>query len=166
MFTEETPSFDGRYYRVHDVRNVPRPIQPGGPKIMIGGSGEKRTLKLVAQYADLCNITGDAAGIAHKLDVLRSHCDAVGRDYSEIGKTRLASLMITSSPEETKQVREFVAAAAGDAGLGFNIGEEQEIIDQVGAVIEAGIDTPIFNMPLGNVEAVERAGTLLVETFS
>ncbi|HEX4491813.1 MAG TPA: hypothetical protein VH914_11455, partial [Acidimicrobiia bacterium] len=96
----------------------------------------------------------------------RSHCDAVGRDYSEIGKTRLASLMITSSPEETKQVREFVAAAAGDAGLGFNIGEEQEIIDQVGAVIEAGIDTPIFNMPLGNVEAVERAGTLLVETFS
>jgi F420-dependent oxidoreductase-like protein len=167
MFTEETPTFDGRYYRVHSVHNVPRPLQEGGPKIMIGGSGEKRTLKLVAQYADLCNITGDAAGVRHKLDVLRAHCEAVGRDPSEIGTTRLASLMITNSPEETKQVRDFVAQAAGaDASLGFNIGEEQEIIDQVGAVIEAGIDTPIFNLPLGNPEAVERAGTLLVGTFS
>lgn len=167
MFTEETPTFDGRYYRVHSVLNVPRPIQPGGPKIMIGGSGEKRTLKLVAQYADMCNITGDAAGIAHKLDVLRAHCDTVGRDFSEITTTRLASLMITSSADETKQVREFIDAAAGaDASLGFNIGEEHEIIEQVGAVIEAGIDTLIFNMPLGNPGAVERAGTLLVETFS
>jgi alkanesulfonate monooxygenase SsuD/methylene tetrahydromethanopterin reductase-like flavin-dependent oxidoreductase (luciferase family) len=167
MFTEETPSFDGRYYRVHEVRNVPRPLQPGGPKIMIGGGGEKRTLKLVAQYADLCNITGDAAGITHKLDVLRAHCDAVGRDYAEIGKTRLASLMLTDSAEQTQQVREVVAAAAGaDAGLGFNIGEEQEIVDQVGAVIEAGIDTLIFNMPFGGPETVERVGTVLVETFS
>jgi F420-dependent oxidoreductase-like protein len=167
MFTEETPTFDGRYYRVHGVHNVPRPIQPGGPRIMIGGSGEKRTLKLVAQYADLCNITGDAAGVRHKLDVLRGHCDAVGRDPSEIATTRLASLILTDSPAQTKEVRELVASAAGDdAGLGFNIGEEQEIVDQVGAVIEAGIDTPIFNMPVGNPDDVERAGTLLVETFS
>jgi alkanesulfonate monooxygenase SsuD/methylene tetrahydromethanopterin reductase-like flavin-dependent oxidoreductase (luciferase family) len=167
MFTEETPTFDGRYYRVHDVHNVPRPLQPGGPKIMIGGSGEKRTLKLVAQYADLCNITGDAAGIRHKIDVLHAHCETVGRDPAQIGVTRLASMMITGSADETKQVREFVAAAAGaDAGLGFNIGEEQEIVDQVGAVIEAGVDTLIFNMPLGNPEAVERAGTLLVNTFA
>jgi F420-dependent oxidoreductase-like protein len=167
MFTEETPTFDGRYYRVHEVRNVPRPIQPGGPKIMIGGSGEKRTLKLVAQYADMCNVTGDAAGIRHKLDVLRAHCDTVGRNFDDISTTRLASLMITNSAEETQQVNEFVAAAAGaDAGLGFNIGEEQAIIDQVGALIEAGLDTLIFNMPLGDPEAVERAGTLLVNTFS
>jgi F420-dependent oxidoreductase-like protein len=167
MFTEETPTFDGRYYRVHEVRNVPRPIQPGGPKIMIGGGGERRTLKLVAQYADLCNVTGDAAGIRHKLDVLRAHCDTVSRDPKEIGTTRLASLMITSSPEETKQTRDFVVQAAGEeATAGFNIGEEQEIIDQVGALIETGLDTLIFNLPLGNPEAVERAGTLLVETFS
>jgi F420-dependent oxidoreductase-like protein len=167
MFTEETPSFDGRYYRVHEVRNVPRPLQPGGPKIMIGGSGEKRTLKLVAQYADMCNITGDASGIAHKLDVLRAHCDAVGRDAKEITTTRLASLILTDSPEQTKQVHEVVAAAAGaDAGLGFNIGEEQEIVDQVGSLIETGLDTLIFNMPFGNPESVARVGTLLVETFS
>jgi F420-dependent oxidoreductase-like protein len=167
MFTEETPTFDGRYYRVHGVHNVPRPIQPGGPKIMIGGSGEQRTLKLVAQYADLCNISGDAAMIRHKLDVLRGHCDTVGRDASEITVTRLATLALTSSADETKQTRDFIAQAAGaDAAAGFNIGEEQEIVDQVGALAEAGVDTLISNMPLGNPEAVEQAGTLLVNTFS
>ena len=59
MFREETPTFEGRYYSIDDARNVPRPIQAGGPPIMIGGGGEKRTLRLVAQYADMCNVTGD-----------------------------------------------------------------------------------------------------------
>jgi alkanesulfonate monooxygenase SsuD/methylene tetrahydromethanopterin reductase-like flavin-dependent oxidoreductase (luciferase family) len=68
---------------------------------MIGGSGERRTLKLVAQYADLCNITGDPATIRHKIAVLHSHCRDVGRDPSEIIVTRLASLFLTESDEET-----------------------------------------------------------------
>jgi F420-dependent oxidoreductase-like protein len=167
MFTEETPSFDGRYYRVHDVHNVPRPLQPGGPKIMIGGSGERRTLKLVAQYADLCNISGDPATIRHKVGVLREHCATVGRDPSEITVTRLATLMLTSSAKETADTRDFLTQAAGaDAAAGFNVGEEHEIIEQVGELIAAGVETLIFNMPLGDPEAVDRAGTLLVNTFS
>jgi F420-dependent oxidoreductase-like protein len=167
MFTEDTPTFDGRYYRVHAVHNVPRPIQPGGPKIMIGGSGEKRTLKLVAQYADMCNISGDAATVRHKLGVLREHCAAIGRDPSEITATRLATLMITNSAQETAQTREFLVQAAGaDAAAGFNVGEENEIVEQVGELVAAGLDTLIFNMPLGNPDAVDRAGTLLVNTFS
>ena len=80
MFREEAPTFEGRYYRIHEARNVPRPVQPGGPPILVGGGGEKRTLRLVARYADMCNIFGDAATIAHKVDVLRGHCEAVGRD--------------------------------------------------------------------------------------
>lgn len=167
MFTEETPSFDGRYYRVHDVHNVPRPIQAGGPPIMIGGSGEKRTLALVAQYADMCNITGDAATIRHKLGVLREHCAAAGRDPSEITNTRLATLMLTDSAEQTAQTREFLVQAAGpEAAAGFNVGEANEIVDQVGELVAAGLDTLIFNMPLGNAEAVDRAGTLLIGAFS
>src|SRR3984885_10282118 len=56
MFSEESPTFDGRSYRIHQAKNVPPPIQPGGPTILIGGGGEKRTLNLVAKYADMCNI--------------------------------------------------------------------------------------------------------------
>ncbi len=167
MFTEETPSFDGRYYRVHDVHNVPRPIQAGGPPIMIGGGGEKRTLALVAQYADMCNITGDAATIRHKLGVLREHCAAVGRDPSEITNTRLATLMLTDSAEQTAQTREFLVQAAGpEAAAGFNVGEANEIVDQVGELVAAGLDTLIFNLPLGDPEAVDRAGALLIGAFS
>src|SRR5436309_4624896 len=66
MFREERPTFQGRHYRIEEARNVPRPVQAGGPPIMIGGGGEKRTLRLVAQYADMCNVTGDVDGIRHK----------------------------------------------------------------------------------------------------
>ena len=97
MFREETPSFEGRYYRIHEARNVPRPVQPGGPPILVGGGGEKRTLQLVARYADMANIVGDVATIAHKVDVLRGHCKAVGRDPSEVTVSRLATLVLTTS---------------------------------------------------------------------
>jgi F420-dependent oxidoreductase-like protein len=80
MFREQAPSFDGRYYRIHEAVNLPRPIQPGGPPIMIGGGGERRTLRLVARHADLCNITGDVDTIRHKLEVLHAHCADAGRD--------------------------------------------------------------------------------------
>ena len=78
MFTEDAPSFTGRYYRIHEARNVPRPVQPGGPSILVGGAGERRTLRLVAQYADMCNFFGDATTFAHKVNVLRGHCKDVG----------------------------------------------------------------------------------------
>jgi F420-dependent oxidoreductase-like protein len=167
MFREDTPTFDGKYYRVHAVHNVPRPIQAGGPPIMIGGSGEKRTLRIVAKYADLCNISGDAATVRHKLGVLREHCDSVGRDPSEITATRLATLLLTSSAQETAQMREFLANAAGaEAAAGFNVGEPNEIVEQVGELVDAGLDTLIFNMPLSQRDAVERAGAVLTHAFA
>jgi F420-dependent oxidoreductase-like protein len=82
---------DGRHYRLAELTLVPQPLQPRGPRVMIGGSGERKTLRLVAQYADACNLFGtDPDGISHKLDVLRRHCDDVGRDYDEIAKTVVA----------------------------------------------------------------------------
>jgi F420-dependent oxidoreductase-like protein len=84
-------AYQGQHYRLAETLCVPPPISRPHPPIMIGGSGEKKTLRLVAQYADACNLFG-AAGvdeITHKLDVLRRHCDDVGRDYSEIRKTML-----------------------------------------------------------------------------
>ena len=79
MFTGDDVSFEGKYYRLDHARNLPRPVQPGGPKILIGGGGEKRTLRLVALYADKCNVTGDVATLAHKIDVLHRHCADVGQ---------------------------------------------------------------------------------------
>jgi F420-dependent oxidoreductase-like protein len=84
--------YDGRHYTLEELTLVPQPIRPGGPRVMIGGSGERRTLRLVAQYADACNLFATVPDeIQHKLDVLRRHCDDVGRDYDEIARTIVAS---------------------------------------------------------------------------
>ena len=91
MFTEAAPSFNGRHYRVSEVLNNPKPIR-GRIPILIGGGGEKRTLRLVAQYGDACNVFGDADGVRHKLDVLERHCAEVGRDPAEITKTTLLTV--------------------------------------------------------------------------
>src|SRR5580704_6999049 len=100
MFRGEEPTFNGRYYRTHEARNVPAPVQPGGPTILVGGGGENRTLQLVARYADMMNIFGDAATVAHKVDVLHRHCDELGRDPSDITVSRLSTLVLTASAEE------------------------------------------------------------------
>ena len=89
---DESP-FQGRHYQLARPLNSPNTLQRPHPPIMLGGSGERKTLRLVAEYADACNLF-DLPGqfkvdIEHKLDVLRSHCDAVGRDYDEIEKTTL-----------------------------------------------------------------------------
>ncbi|WP_344085487.1 LLM class F420-dependent oxidoreductase [Luedemannella helvata] len=82
---DETP-FTGRYYQLDRPLNRPLPLTRPYPPIMIGGGGEKKTLRLVAQYADACNLF-PGPDLERKLDVLRAHCDAVGRDYDEIHKT-------------------------------------------------------------------------------
>ena len=78
-------SYAGRHYQLAELTLVPQPLRPGGPRVMIGGSGERKTLRLVATYADACNLFGtDPDGVRHKLEVLRGHCDDVGRDYDAI----------------------------------------------------------------------------------
>jgi F420-dependent oxidoreductase-like protein len=91
MFTEATPSFEGRHYRIESVLNNPKPIR-GRIPVLIGGGGEKRTLRLVARYGDACNLFGDPDAVRHKLDVLERHCADVGRDPAEITKTVLLTV--------------------------------------------------------------------------
>src|SRR5215831_18845583 len=166
LFRDERPTWTGRYYSIADARNVPRPVRAGGPPIMIGGSGERRTLRLVAQYADLCNVSGGPATIAHKLDVLRGHCKDVGRDPAEITTTRLGTLVLTSSPEETERTAGFLRGMSGDAfGEQFTVGEADEVVEQVGALVDAGLDGLIFNMPLSDPDTITRAGDLLTGNF-
>src|SRR5262249_35083796 len=77
MFTEERPSFEGRYSSISSALNYPRPLTPGGPPILVGGGGEQRTLKIVAQHADWANWFGPVDVIRHKDEVLLRHCEAV-----------------------------------------------------------------------------------------
>ena len=89
-------AFAGRHYQASDVLNSPQALSQPHPPILIGGGGERRTLKLVAQYADACNVFGtDPGQLKHKYDVLRRHCETVGRDYDQIEKTLLTQVSIT-----------------------------------------------------------------------
>ena len=166
MFTEEAPSFDGTYYRIHEARNVPPPVQPGGPAILVGGSGERRTLNLVARYADMCNLFGDPATIAHKVEVLRSHCDAVGRDPSEITVSRLSTLVLTANEEETAATQDFLRQVTGEDPTGSDVGTEDELVARVEELAAAGVDYFIFNVPTGTPDTVRRVGAVLVDRFA
>jgi F420-dependent oxidoreductase-like protein len=86
MWSEDDGSFDGKHYQLGRTLNSPQSLSRPHPPILIGGAGERKTLRLVARYADACNIF-DTPELAHKLDVLRDHCSREGRDYSEIEKT-------------------------------------------------------------------------------
>jgi F420-dependent oxidoreductase-like protein len=165
MFTEETSTFEGKYYNIHEAPNLPRPLQAGGPRILVGGGGEKRTLKLVAQYADYCNFFGDAATIAHKVKVLRAHCDAAGRDASEVTVSRLSTLVLTEGAEETAATRDFLTQVAGDDAAAYNVGTEDELVAQVEELADVGVDYFIFNMPTSDAGAVRRVGELMVNRF-
>ena len=91
MWGDEDKPYEGRHYRLERTLNSPQALTRPHPPILIGGGGERKTLRLVAQYADACNLF---AGVdyQHKLDVLRAHCEAIGRDYDEIQKTVMAPL--------------------------------------------------------------------------
>lgn len=167
MFERDHVTFEGTHYRTDDARNLPRPIRAGGPEILVGGGGERRTLRLVAQHADACNLHGDPDGIRHKLEVLHRHCAEVGRDPAEIRVTRLATLVITSSAQQTGELQNFLARAAGpDALTTSNLGQPGEVVEQLHALAEAGVEEFIFNMPLADPAAVGAAGELFQGAFA
>ncbi len=87
MWSDDDGPFEGRYYQLAETLCRPAPVSSPRPRIMIGGSGERKTLRLVAQYADACNFFGGAEEVAHKLAVLRRHCEDLGRDPAEIEVT-------------------------------------------------------------------------------
>ena len=87
MWSDDNGPFKGKHYTLDETICSPQPLSRPRPPIMVGGGGERKTLRLVAQYADACNVAGSAEEIAHKFDVLKGHCDAVGRDYDEIERT-------------------------------------------------------------------------------
>lgn len=136
MWSDSEDPFEGKHYHLGRTLNSPQNLQRPRPQLMIGGGGEKKTLRLVAQYADACNISASPEA-GRKLDVLRQHCADVGRDYGRIEKTT----MIIVDPATTRD--DVVRAASGMRDLGFttayvaakDITEPARIIDLLAAAL-------------------------------
>jgi F420-dependent oxidoreductase-like protein len=127
--------FDGQHYQAERLLNSPQVLSRPHPKILIGGGGEQKTLRLVAKYADACNVFGGPDQLAHKYAVLRERCAEVGRPFDEIERTNLASVDLdTQSPAE--------------------------IIDRFGALAEVGVQHVIFGLrnvsDVSNIEVLGR----------
>ena len=121
MWSENDGPFQGRHNQLERTLNSPQPLAKPHPPIMIGGGGEKKTLRLVAKYAQLCNVF-DSPDIAHKLDVLREHCAAEGRDYDEIEKTAYYRFDVGANGEkvgETVQRLRELAALGVQTAVGM-----------------------------------------------
>jgi F420-dependent oxidoreductase-like protein len=135
MWSDDNGPYTGRHYQLAETICEPRPISRPRPPVMIGGSGERKTLRLVARYADSCNLfeAGGPTEVAHKLDVLRRHCDAEARDYGSITKTMLTRADAFTDPAA--------------------------FVDDMRVFADLGIDTVIF-VPTGDpVAFTRRIGT-------
>ena len=114
MWSEGDAPFEGRHYQLARTLNSPQSLSRPRPFLMIGGSGERKTLRLVARHADACNIFARPEA-AHKLEVLRAHCESEGRDYDEIEKTTILSVDASTTRDD------FLAALRAMRDLGFTV---------------------------------------------
>lgn len=112
LFSEEQVDYQGTYYELKGARNLPRPVQARIPTL-VAGTGEKRTLPIVAKYADACNVEGEPEEVVHKLGVLRQHCENIGRDYAEI--TTTTQLKLPDGDDELAQLAASLLETGVDA---------------------------------------------------
>jgi F420-dependent oxidoreductase-like protein len=160
MFTEQRPSFTGRYYRIDQAFNVPRPVQPGGPKILVGGGGEQRTLRIAAKYADMTHwFSLGLDALKHKTEVLERYCEEIGRDPSTIERTVGAPVVVIGSDAEGKAILERMPA---DRRPFIKVGTPDQAAELIRPYIEAGFTGFTFNNNLYKTpEQIGRVGDLL-----
>jgi F420-dependent oxidoreductase-like protein len=159
MFTEERPSFEGANYRIDHARNFPRPIRPGGPKILVGGGGEKRTLKLAARFADITNWFGTLEEASLKLAVLDRHCEAVGRDPAQILRTVSVPLLLSDGEKDKAATMAQIPEDRRAGLIPATVAEGAGILHRY---IDAGFGGFIIrNATVRTPEAVARVGELI-----
>jgi F420-dependent oxidoreductase-like protein len=148
MWGSGAPAFEGRTIKVPEAICYPRPLQEHVP-ILVGGSGERKTLRLVAKYADACNLFGDAATVRHKVDVLRGHCRDLHRDPSTVEITHLSSAAVVDDPSS-------LGLGAADVAR-INAGSVDDQIGRFRELGEAGVQHAIVNLPLmTNADAIDQ----------
>jgi len=131
---------------IRDSINEPKGVQKPHPPLWIGGSGERVTLKLVAQFGDACNIGGDPETIRQKLSVLRQHCESVGRHYDDIIKSAEVEALVIGKGDDPERAR---AKARGYEGFreGTLVADAGTVAAHIETLIEAGIDYFIIYVP-------------------
>lgn len=170
MFTEHAPVFQGDHHRIDHALNVPPPVRLGGPPIMVGGSGERKLIPMVAELADGCNFFGGAATVRHKIDVLRQACEVVGRDPGSITKTWLGTALIADSEHELREGTERLSRLLGvppAAVPAFCLcGSADQIAEQARQYRDCGVDGVIVSMDDAyDLERLARVGKALAEAM-
>jgi F420-dependent oxidoreductase-like protein len=167
MFTSDEARVAGEHFRVEGALNNPKPLR-GDIPILIGGSGEKKTLRLVAKYADGCNLFGDAERAKHLLGVLEAHCADVGRDSSEITKTSMGRVLIAATTAEAEAKK----AGLRERGIpqesidSLVAGDADTVGERVQALRDVGIEGFTFSMPnVHDLEELALAGATLSKVF-
>ena len=167
MFSASPASFSGDHYAIREALNVPRPIQPNGPPILIGGNGPNRTLRCVARYADACSLLGDMNAIKAALETLKRHCEAEGRDYETITKTALIGIIMEPTTEQAKTKLQEVMAGRSILRTPPISGNADEVATRLNDYLEAGLDGLIITLRGDpDPESVTLAGKTLSRLFA
>lgn len=160
MFTEDRPTYHGTYYRIRQAVNEPRPIQPGGPPILVGGGGEQRTLRIAARFADMTHwfpLGLDA--LRRKTDLLAGYCEQIARDPASIERTMGAPVIVVESELEAKAALETVPP---DRRPHVAVGTPELAAEALRPYIEAGFTGFTFNNTLYRTpDQIGRLGRLL-----
>jgi alkanesulfonate monooxygenase SsuD/methylene tetrahydromethanopterin reductase-like flavin-dependent oxidoreductase (luciferase family) len=162
MFTGDPITFAGKWIRAEHAVNLPHPVTPGGPPIMIGGTGRQRTLRLVAKYAHIANFTGSPDLVPELNAVLDDHCAELGRDPSTITRTMFTPVILAKTRHEAEAVMTPWQRNHQDL-LGAIIGGPDDVVEQVRSLLAAGIDGIIVQLPAAHnsVDGVAELGAIL-----
>jgi len=153
MWSQEEAVFEGKYYQVRGAINQPKGVQKPHIPILIGGSGEKVTLKLVALYGDACNVGGDLKTLQHKLEVLKEHCENVGRNFSDIHVTTGTYCSIADTDEEALAlVPEARKNGLADTAL---VGSPATIRERIATLEAHGVHELIIDFPFPSAKNLE-----------
>jgi F420-dependent oxidoreductase-like protein len=160
MFTQDRPSFEGKYYRIDRALNVPRPVQPGGPKILVGGSGEQRTLRLLAQHGDIGHwFGGNLEDLKRKKQIFEAHCEAVNRDPTEVLLTVGLTLVLAENEKDAKALLDGLTPERRAMAKTATVAEAADL---VGKYLDAGFGGFTFNNNvLQTDESIALAGELI-----
>jgi F420-dependent oxidoreductase-like protein len=171
MWTEEEPAatFNGKYYQINNAYCNPKPIQKPSPPIMIGGSGERYTLKIIAKYADACNLFGSTETVKRKLSILREHCKSVGRDYDSILKTKLGFVVIDNDKKMVEKRIQQISKVMPEEQVRdiITYGTPEDVLKQIELLEEVGIQYLIVDLePNRELEALELFGDSIIKKTS
>lgn len=160
MFTEDQTSFEGKYYRIENALNYPRPIQPGGPKILVGGAGERKTLRLLARHGDIGHwFGGNLEDLKRKKQVFEEHCAAEGRDPSDVLLTIGANIALVENEAEGKAIMDRIPDTRRPM---VSVARPEQAAETLQRYVDAGFSGfTLSNPALPTVEAIGRAGELI-----